>query len=134
MMSKSILFYDGDCSLCNKTVQFIINHEKQVETPIFFCSLQSAYAKQSLSKYNYNFNQLNTLVLLTNDNVYYKSNAALYVTKFLKAPYSWGFIFKIIPLFIRDSVYDYIAMKRKHLIKTPYCYTPTPLLKNRFIE
>lgn len=133
-MSKTILFFDGDCSLCNKTVQFITKHEKEVVEPLLFCSLQSAYAKQALGKYNYNFNQLSTLVLLTNDNAYYKSDAALYITKFLKAPYSWGSIFKVIPLSIRNSGYDFIAKNRRKLIKNPYCYIPSPLLKNRFIE
>jgi predicted DCC family thiol-disulfide oxidoreductase YuxK len=133
-MSKTVLFFDGDCSLCNKTVQFILKHERKITEPVFFCSLQSAYAKQALSKYNYNFNQLSTLVLLVNDTVYYKSDAALYITKFLKAPYSWGAVYTAIPLSIRNSFYDFIASNRKKLIKKPFCYIPTPELKNRFIE
>jgi predicted DCC family thiol-disulfide oxidoreductase YuxK len=134
MMRKTILFYDGDCALCNKTVQFILNHEKKAEEPVFFCSLQSAYAKQALEKYHYNFNQLSTFVLLTDDKIYYKSDAALNVTKYLKAPYSWSIMFKVIPLFIRNGVYNYIAKNRKKLIKTPFCYMPIPSLKSRFIE
>lgn len=133
-MSKPILFFDGDCSLCNKTVQFIITHEKKTEEPLLFCSLQSTYAKQVLEKYHYNFNQLNTLVLLAGDNILYKSNAALNLCKFLKAPYSLLIILKIIPSLIRDGVYNYIAKNRKKLIKTPFCYMPTPPLKNRFID
>ena len=133
-MTKTILFFDGDCSLCNKTVQFIIKHERETETPILFCSLQSVYAKQALEKYHYNLNQLNTLVLLSDDNVFYKSNAALHITKFLKAPYSWGASFKLVPLLIRDGIYNFIAKNRKRLIKIPFCYMPTPALKKRFIE
>jgi predicted DCC family thiol-disulfide oxidoreductase YuxK len=133
-VNKTILFFDGDCSLCNKTVQFILKHERNTTEPIFFCSLQSAYAKQTLDKYNYNFNQLSTLVLLTNDNVYYKSDAALYITKYLKVPYKWVAVFRIVPSYIRDSIYNYIAKNRKKLIKTQFCYIPTPQFKNRFIE
>ena len=29
MYKKAILFYDGDCGLCNKSVQFVIDHEKK---------------------------------------------------------------------------------------------------------
>lgn len=133
-MGKAILFYDGDCSLCNKTVQFILNHEAETSYPILFCSLQSKYAKQTLDKYHYNFNQLTTLVLLKDETVYYKSTAALYITNFLKAPYKWLVVLKIIPLFIRDSVYNYIAKNRKKLVKTSFCYIPTSQLKNRFIQ
>jgi len=133
-MSKTILFFDGDCSLCNKTVQFILKHERNTTESIFFCSLQSAYAKQALEKYHYDFNQLNTLVLLINENVFYKSNAALNIAKYLKSPYRWLAVFRIIPLFIRNAIYNYIAKNRKTLIKTPFCYMPTLQLKNRFIE
>ena len=128
------MFFDGECSLCNKTVQFILRHENKTTEPILFCSLQSAYAKQTLEKYHYNFDQLSTLVLLLNDNVFYKSNAALNLCKFLKAPYSWCIVFKIAPSFIKDGVYNYVAKNRKKLVKTPFCYIPTPQLKNRFIE
>ena len=133
-MSKTILFFDGDCSLCNKTVQFILNHEAKTSYPILFCSLQSKYAKQTLDKYQYDFNQLNTLVLLEGEKVYYKSTAALNITKFLNAPYRWAIVLKLIPLFIRDGVYNYIAKNRKKLIKASFCYIPTSHLKNRFIE
>ena len=134
MAEKSILFYDGDCALCNKSVQFVINHEKENSNPILFCSLQSDYAKQILSKYQYNFNQLSSLVLLVDDTIFYKSNAALNLSNFLKIPYKWLIVLKIIPNFIRDGVYDVIAKNRNRIIKSSFCYIPSPLLKNRFIE
>ena len=134
MPVKVILFYDGDCALCNKSVQFVINHEKEITQPILFCSLQSAYAQQTLNKYHYNFNELSTLVLLIDDTVLYKSTAALELSKFLKTPCNWLIVFKIIPKFVRDGVYNFIANNRKRLIKKSFCYMPSPLLKNRFIE
>jgi predicted DCC family thiol-disulfide oxidoreductase YuxK len=133
MPQKTILFYDGDCALCNKSVQFVIDHEKETQHPILFCSLQSIYAKQTLEKHSYNFNQLSTLVLLIDDKVLYKSTAALELSKFLKTPYNWCIILKIIPRFIRDGVYNFIAKNRKRLIKNSFCYVPSPKLKGRFI-
>jgi predicted DCC family thiol-disulfide oxidoreductase YuxK len=134
MAEKSILFYDGDCALCNKSVQFVINNEKESSNPILFCSLQSNYAKQALNKYNYNFNQLSSLVLLKDDKVFYKSTAALTLCDFLKTPYKWLIVLKIFPRFIRDGVYNFIAKNRKRIIKSSFCYIPSALLKDRFIE
>jgi predicted DCC family thiol-disulfide oxidoreductase YuxK len=134
MSEKSILFYDGGCALCNKSIQFVIDHEKENSNPVLFCSLQSDYAKQALKKYNYNFNQLSSLVLLVDNKVFYKSIAALELSKFFKAPYNWFIVLKIIPKFIRDGVYDFVAKNRTRFIKTPYCYIPSALLKQRFIE
>jgi predicted DCC family thiol-disulfide oxidoreductase YuxK len=134
MLQKTILFYDGDCALCNKSVQFVINHEKETTNPILFCSLQSTYAKQVLKEHSYNFNQLSTLVLLIDDTVLYKSTAALGLSSFLKTPYNWLIVLKIIPRFIRDGLYNFIAKNRKKLIKEPFCYVPSPELKGRFID
>ena len=133
-MNKTILFYDGDCALCNKTVQFILNNERTNMQVILFCSLQSPYAKQVLEKYGYEFHQLSTLVLMIGDKVFYKSNAALKITRFLKLPYGWLSVFGIIPVFLRDLLYDFIAKNRKNFIKGTFCYMPSSLLKNRFIE
>jgi len=134
MYKKAILFYDGDCALCNRSVQFVIDHEKKTSQPVLFCSLQSAYAKQALEKYGYDFNEVSTLVLLIDDAVFYRSDAALNLSRFLKAPYNWMIVFKIVPQFIRNGVYTYIAKNRKRIIKTPFCYMPSPLLKHRFID
>ncbi|HXD91796.1 MAG TPA: DCC1-like thiol-disulfide oxidoreductase family protein [Bacteroidia bacterium] len=133
MPQKTILFYDGDCALCNKSVQFVIDHEKKTEHPMLFCSLQSTYAKQVLEKHNYNFNQLSTLVLLIDSNVLYKSTAALELSNYLKLPYKWLIVLKVVPRFVRDSVYDFIAKNRKRLIKRSFCYIPSRELKDRFI-
>ncbi|HTA63379.1 MAG TPA: DUF393 domain-containing protein [Bacteroidia bacterium] len=133
MQGKNILFYDGDCALCNKAVQFVINHEKNSDNPLLFCSLQSAYAKQALGKHAYDFNNLSTLVLMINDGVYYKSDAALGLTKFFKKPYSLLIVLKLVPKFIRDYVYVLVAKNRKRLFKTTFCYMPLPQHKNRFI-
>ncbi len=133
MYKKAILFYDGDCALCNKSVQFVIDHEKENAQPVLFCALQSDFAKQALAKFNYNFNEVSTLVLLLDDVVYYKSTAALNLTKYLKAPYSWLIVFKIVPGFIRDGVYNFVAKNRKRIIKDAFCYMPTAQLKDRFI-
>ena len=130
---QAILFYDGDCALCNHTVRFIISHEKKTKSLLSFCSLQSDFAKETLSKYRYNFNKLSTLVLLKNDVIYYKSTAALNICTYLKIPYSWFIILKIVPRFIRDNFYDFIAKRRKKIIKQGFCFMPTADLKKRFL-
>jgi predicted DCC family thiol-disulfide oxidoreductase YuxK len=130
---KKILFYDGDCALCNYCVQYVITHEKE-GNDLLFCSLQSDFAKRELTKYKYDFTQTNTLVLMEGDKVYYKSTAALNLNKLLKAPHSWYIALKIFPRFLRDWVYDIIARKRKKWFKKEFCFVPDDKLKGRFIK
>src|ERR1035437_1713915 len=120
MQVKNILFYDGDCALCNHCVQYVIKHEKG--EVLLFSSLQSDFAKKELTKYNYDFSLANTLVLVKDNKAYFKSNAALTLNKFLKAPYSWLYVFTIFPNFFRDWVYDIVSRNRKKWFKKQFCF------------
>ena len=42
MENRSILFYDGECGVCSRTVRFILKNERSKE--LFFCSLQGDFA------------------------------------------------------------------------------------------
>ncbi|MGZ3863262.1 MAG: thiol-disulfide oxidoreductase DCC family protein [Bacteroidia bacterium] len=129
---KNILFYDGDCALCNHSVKFVIKHEKNHE--LLFCSLQGHFAKEFLSKYNYDFSQTSTMVLATGDKVYYKSSAALNACRFMKSPYSWLYALIIVPPFIRNWVYDLVARNRKKIFRNEFCFVPDEKLSKRFIS
>ncbi len=129
---KDILFYDGDCALCNRCVRYVTSHEKNDE--LFFSSLQSEFARKELAKFNYNFSSPDTLVLVRDGKVYYRSTAAIDLCKYLKAPYSWGIALKIFPRFLRDWVYGIVARNRKKWWKKEYCFLPPPEMKKRFID
>lgn len=129
---KNVLFYDGDCAMCNHTVNFVLKHEKGKE--LFFSSLQSEFAKKELSKFNYDFTQMATFALIKEGEVHYKSAAALRVSLFLKMPYSWFIVFIIVPPFIRNAVYDFVATRRKTWFKKDFCVMPEPETRKRFLD
>jgi predicted DCC family thiol-disulfide oxidoreductase YuxK len=128
---KNILFYDGDCALCNHCVQYVVKHEKGEE--LLFSSLQSDFAKQELAKHQYDFSQINTMVLIKDNDVYFKSSAALTLNKFLKAPYSWSYALIIFPKFFRDRIYDIVARNRKKWFRKEFCFVPDEKMKKRFL-
>ena len=79
-MEKVILF-DGECNFCDQSVQFIIKRD-----PIGyfkFASLQSDIGKELLNKYNAP-KDIDSFVLIEDNNCYFKSSAALRVCKNLK--------------------------------------------------
>jgi predicted DCC family thiol-disulfide oxidoreductase YuxK len=132
MEKESILFYDGDCAMCNHTVQFVVNHEKKGNN-LLFAPLQSDFAKEKLLPYKYDFNNLSTMVLLMDGKAYYRSGAALTLAKFLKAPYRWMIVFIAVPRFIRDGVYHFIARNRHKWFRKEYCFLPDADLRKRFV-
>jgi len=110
MPQQSIILFDGVCNLCNGAVQFVIKRDKYNQ--FLFASLQSEEGKKILADNNFYDNKMNSFLLVENGKVYDHSTAALRVSKKLKGlwPMLYGFI--IVPRFIRDGVYAFIAKNR----------------------
>lgn len=133
MNQHSIILFDGVCNLCNGAVQFII--KRDVKNYFSFASLQSAQGQKILSQYDLLVNDLNSFILIENGKPYIRSTGALKVVKKLNNlwPLLYGFI--VIPKFIRDSIYKWIAKNRyKWFGKKIECMIPTPQLKARFLN
>lgn len=132
LKNKTILLFDGYCNLCHSSVQFIIKHEKKQE--IYFTSLQSKTGVEILNYYSINPVKTNSVVLIEKNKSYIKSTAALRLTKYLKGIYPLAIVFMIIPAFIRNSVYDFIARNRyKWYGKKDSCLMPDQELIKRFL-
>jgi predicted DCC family thiol-disulfide oxidoreductase YuxK len=129
---KTVLLFDGYCNFCNNTVQFILKHEKKQD--IFFASLQSEIGTELLQQYQIDPSQTDSLVLIENKRAYIKSSAALRVSRHLKGLYPALFAFMIVPVFLRNAVYDWIARNRyKWFGKSDSCMLPDPAVEKRFL-
>ncbi|MFK7809688.1 MAG: thiol-disulfide oxidoreductase DCC family protein [Saprospiraceae bacterium] len=128
-----ILLFDGVCNLCNHSVQFVISNDK--EGLFRFAALQSDVGRQLLQKHNLSPDDMDTVVLVMNDKAYTRSSAALHVLRRLGMPFSLLSVFLILPKFLRDFVYDFIARNRyKWFGRQESCWMPTPELKSRFLD
>lgn len=129
-LNKSIVFYDGACGFCNSSVQFVLNRRKK---DVFFLPLQSDLAVEIMKKYDVTI-EMNTMYFLHQGKLYNKSSAALKINLLLRFPYPIFFYMGIIvPLFIRDWVYDQVA-KRRHKIKNGFCALPKPAERRLFLD
>jgi len=132
-IAHPILFFDGVCNLCNSSVQFIIKRDKS--NRFRFSSLQSSKSKELLPTDLVNTENLQTLVLLKDDKILTKSTAALNIARGLSGLWPILYIFMIIPKFLRDLAYDFIAKNRyKWFGKKDACMIPSPELKAKFID
>lgn len=131
MQEDRIIFFDGVCNLCNGAVQFVI--EWDIKNYFKFAALQSDFSKNKLAPFKLNVKQGDSFVLLENGKVYEQSTAALRVAKKLKGLWPALYVFIIVPPFIRDWIYKFIARNRyKWFGKQESCWVPTPELKNKF--
>ena len=131
--SHPVILFDGVCNLCSGAVQFIIKHDRK---KLFrFASLQSKFGEEVMKHFDLPVDQYNSFILLEKEKIYTRSKGALKVAKKLNGLYFLLYASIIVPRFIRDAVYNFIARKRYNWFgKKETCWIPTPELKNLFIE
>lgn len=131
---KKIVLFDGVCNLCNNFVQTIIKHDKK---DIYrFASLQSEYGQQVQKYLGLNPNNVKSIILYEPGVAYFhKSEAALRIIKSFGGVYSLIGIFRILPNFIGNAVYDLVAFNRYRWFgKKDSCMIPTAELKAKFLD
>jgi len=127
-----VILFDGVCNLCSNVVQFVIKHDPKKQ--FRFTSLQSEFGQNVMKKFGLPIDQLNSFILLDNNKIYTRSTAVLRITKKLNKGWSLLYGFIIVPPFIRNAVYDYIARNRyKWYGKKEECWIPTPELQKLFL-
>ena len=131
---KQLILFDGICNLCNSSVQYVIkNDHKEL---FMFAPLQSKIGEKIIKKFDIDTVKIDSILLYSNKfGLKSKSSAALHILKHLRFPVNLWSIFLIVPSFIRNWFYDYVAKNRyKWYGKKDECMIPTPELKNKFIE
>ena len=131
--NKKLILFDGVCNLCDASVQYIIKHDKK---DVFrYAALQSEVGEKIIKKFEIDRNKIDSILLYSEvDGIYYKSTAALKIASKLGFPRNLMVVFFIIPAFIRNWVYEYIARNRyKWYGKKEECMIPSPELKSKFL-
>lgn len=127
-----VILFDGVCNLCNSSINWIIDHDKN--NVFKFASLQSDYGKGIVRQYNLQGTYLDTVLLLDEDKIYSRSGAILLIAKYLGGLYQLAYAFIIIPPFVRNAAYNFIAQNRYRWFgKQDSCRMPTPELKSKFL-
>jgi len=131
---KQLILFDGVCNLCNASVQYVIKHDKK--DMFLFAALQGVVGQQIIKEYDIDTDKTDSIILYSGkQKLSYKSTAALNIAKHLGFPINLMTLFFIIPLVIRNWVYDIIARNRyKWYGKRDQCMIPAPELKSKFLE
>ncbi len=129
---KPILFFDGVCNLCNASVQFVIKHDKQ--QLFLFSPLQSAIGMETLKNVPAADKKAGSVILYYEGTYYTRSAAILKTFRLLGGWFNILTAGYILPTFIRDGIYNYVASNRlKWYGQKTECMVPSPELQARFI-
>src|SRR5687767_10138949 len=105
-----LVLFDGVCNFCDATVQFVIKRDPAAR--VRFASLQSQFARKILAKMGHSDPPLSSIVLIENGQLFTRSTAALRISRHLKHPWPLLYAFVIVPPFVRNGIYNWIARNR----------------------
>jgi predicted DCC family thiol-disulfide oxidoreductase YuxK len=110
-MQKSIVFYDSECIMCSRFALLIFKYDKH--SSIHFASLNSDFYK-SIKQSSMGIMPEESVVFYKSaDEIYYRSEAVFQIIRQLKFPFNLLIVFNILPKSILDSLYRFIASRRK---------------------
>lgn len=132
MQENPIVLFDGVCNYCNAMVNFAIRNDKKAI--LKFSPLQSEAGKRLREEYKI-VSEIDSVILIEQGSVYTYSDAAIRIAKYLRWPAKALYGLTIIPKFIRQPFYKWIAKNRyKWFGKKEECMIPTPDVKARFLD
>jgi len=138
-VANPIVLYDGVCGLCNRSVQFLLKHDK--DGRFRFASLQSNFAEKVLGRHGLDPKDLDTVHVVENydqpgERVLQRSDAILRAGRELGGFWSAASsVARIVPRPLRDLVYRFVATNRYRVFgKYDTCMLPDPNQRSRFLD
>lgn len=137
--STSVVFYDGVCALCDRTVQYLL--QKDRHHLLKFAPLQGTTAKSLLERFpelGYK-RSLKSVIYIREFNspdekIFLRSKAVLRILSDIEAQSGWITFAHFVPGFLRNLIYSIVAKFRYQWFgKYDECWVPDFRWSERFL-
>ncbi len=130
--NKVLVLFDGYCNLCNGAVQFILKRDSRDR--FRFAALTWPAGKEVLEDHP-QLSSTDSIIVYCAGKVYAHSSAALVIAGRLGGLWPLMKVFWIVPPFIRDAVYKWVARNRYRWFgKKETCMIPETDLGYKFLS
>jgi len=134
---RAIVLYDGICHLCQGTVRFIVARDGRGR--VAFAPLQSPLGRRLLAEHGLPADGTaaagGSVVLIEEGQAFTRSTAVLRIARLLRAPWPVFSIGLVIPVRLRDAVYDWVARHRYRWFgRSATCDLPGPEVRARLLD
>ena len=131
LYTNPVILFDGVCNLCNSSVEKIIAADPKKQ--FRFASLQGSFGQEVLQKFQLPPRELNSFILLENNQIFTRTTGALKVARKLSGAWPLLYAFIVVPRFLRDGIYNIITRNRyKWFGKKESCMVPHAALQELF--
>ncbi|MBL49551.1 MAG: thiol-disulfide oxidoreductase [Roseibacillus sp.] len=128
----AVILYDGECGMCRASVQFVLSRDRG--GALRFASLQSEAGREILAEHGLVAPEFDTMYFLDGEKLYDRSSAALQIGRRLPYLAVLSRLALLVPRFLRDGVYDFIARNRHNWFDKNRCLVLTEEQRKRFLD
>lgn len=130
-LPKNIVFFDGVCGFCNKSVDLLLKLDDQ--RALFFSPIQGETAKRVLPEERRE--NVDTITFFDGESLSYRTTALLQIAKTLGGIWWVFYPLILLPAQWRDLAYDWFAKRRYRFFgKREACRLPSPEERARFLD
>lgn len=133
---RHLVFYDGNCGLCDHVVQFVFTADKK--HLFVFAPLQGETASKYLKNLSPEIRFSDSLILIENyqspyPRVYILAKGALRIGWLLGWPWFLFGWLSFLPGWLFDWAYRFVASHRHRFFPSDTCFIPPANQKDRFL-
>ncbi|HEV8051640.1 MAG TPA: DUF393 domain-containing protein [Parachlamydiaceae bacterium] len=135
-MAKHLVFYDGECGLCDQIVQFLLKLDSK---ELFnFAPLQGSTAAKLLEYLPPEMKNKDSLILIENyegpgPQFYIFGKGVFRICWLLGGAWAIPGLISWLPSFLYDWGYRLVAKNRHRIFKNASCIIPSKEMKHRFL-
>lgn len=122
---RPIIVFDAMCVLCSANAQFVLDNDRRGH--FLLASMQGETGSAIYRKFGIDPTAPDTIVVVTGDTALRDSDAVLSIYDGLGWPWRILLALRIVPRFLRDPAYRFIARNRYRIFgKRDACWLPSP--------
>jgi predicted DCC family thiol-disulfide oxidoreductase YuxK len=127
-----VILFDAECVLCSANALFVLKHDKLGHFRL--ASMQSDIGAAIYRSHGMDPKEPISMLVVEDGRVRQDSDAVLRIYERLGFPWSLFGILRIVPAFLRDPVYRWIARNRYRLFgKRQSCWVAPPEYRHRLL-
>ncbi len=132
LTNSPIILFDAECVLCSANAQFVLKHDKVGH-------FRLAAMQGDVGAALYRANGIDpcdpsSMIVIDGDRVRLDSDAVLSIYEGLGYPWRLVAVFRLVPFFIRNPIYRWVARNRYRLFgKRATCWIAPPKYRSRIL-
>lgn len=127
-----IILFDAECVFCSANAQFVLKHDRAGYFRL--ASMQGAVGAKICRDHGMDPQNPGSMLVIDGDRVLQESDAVLRVCKGLGFPWRLLAGFRVVPAFVRDPAYRWVARNRYRLFgRRTNCWIAPAEYKDRVL-